>query len=244
MRLFTLILAALAAIISGCQNNSGVRGYWSSRTLDLENVAAAEEEFADFAELAVKAPSKEACAAVDRLLKKAGKDEVTYLVYTDWIIRGFSYIGSPCHSCDIFVHAADRILSQGIVSNYEADEIRRNREFCLHNRVGDKTELPLLTDGDIRDIPLDRRTVFLVLDQDCPTCFESIRKFNADEWDGAARTGFCYGHGLLPSVEGWDFYRIDKDQTLIDVRQAPFFYVNAPDGTIEISYTPVYDKAL
>ena len=244
MRRLALIFAAIAAIISGCRGNQGVRGYWSTRTLDLDNYAAAEEEFTDFAELAVQAPEKDAFVAVDRLLKKAGEDEVTYLVVTDWIVRGFSYIASPCHSCAIFVHAADKILSQGIVGQYEAGEIRRNREFCLHNRVGDKTELPLLTDGDVHDIPLDRRTLFLVVDQDCPSCRQSFQKFSSPEWSGTALTGLCYGHGPLPEMEGWNFYRIENDQTLLDVRQAPFFFLNAPDGTIEISYTPVYEKAL
>lgn len=244
MRRLALFFAALAAIISGCRDNSGVRGYWSTRTLDLENVAAAEAQFADFAELAVKAPERDAFVALDRLLKKASKDEVTYLVYTDWIVRGFYSIASPCHSCSIFLHASDKILSQGIVSNYEADEIKRSREFCLHNRVGDKTELPDLMNGDVHVIPIDRRTVFLVIDQDCPTCFESIQKFSSPEWEYASRIALCYGHGRLPSVDGWNFFHIPQDQSLFDIRQAPFFFVSAPDGTIEITYTPVHDKAL
>ena len=244
MRRLALIIAALAAIISGCRDNSGVRGYWSTRTLDLENVAAAEAQFADFAELAVKAPERDAFVALDRLLKKASKDEVTYLVYTDWIVSGFYSIASPCHSCSIFLQASDKILSQGIVSNYEADEIKRSREFCLHNRVGDKTELPELLNGDVHSISMDRRTVFLVIDQDCPSCFGAIRQFSSPEWAGTARVALCYGHGPLPEADGWEFFRIPENQTLIDVRQAPFFFVSAPDGTIEITYTPVHDKAL
>ena len=244
MRRLALTLAALAAIISGCHDNSGIRGYWSSRTLDLENISAAEDEFTDFVELAVQAPEKDVFVAVDRLLKKASKDEVTYLVYTDWIIRGFSYIASPCHSCAIFIHAADKILSQGIVGEYEAEEVRRNREFCRHNQMGSKTKLPPMQDGNVSDIPLDRRTLFLVFDQDCPTCRQSILQFSSPEWEDTARVGLCYGHGPLPVIEGWDFYRIPGDQSILDTRQAPFCFVNAPDGTIEMTYTPVYDKAL
>ena len=239
MRLVALALAASAVIISGCQNKYDVRGYWSSRTINLENIAAAEDEFADFALLASKAPEKDAFAAVDMLLKKAGKDEVAYLVYSEWIIRGFSSISSPCRNCPIFVHAADRILSQGILSDFEADEYRRRREFCLHNQIGDRAEIPLLSD-EIVQFP--GRTLFLVLDQDCPSCRESMLKFDSDKWAGTSLVALCCGHGPLPDTPGWKCYRFIHEQEIIDTRQTPFFFVISPDGTIEKSYTPVYDE--
>lgn len=239
MRRLALIFAAFAAIISGCRNDSGLRGYWSSRTLDISDIAAAEAQFTDFVELAVQAPEADAFAAVDCLLKKARKDEVTYLVYADWIVRGFSSIASPCHSCAIFVHAADKILSQGIVSSYDADEIRRNREFCLHNRVGEKAEIPLLPGDDA--VPANNRTLFLVVDQDCPTCTESMGRFLLPEWVGTDLVALCYGHGPLPDTDGWNCRRIPSDQNIFDTRQAPFFFVTAADGTVETTYTSVYN---
>ena len=244
MKRFTLIFAALAAIISGCRDDSGIRGYWSSRTPDIENITAAEDEFADFALLAAQAPEKDAFAAVDMLLKKARTDEVTYLVYTDWIIRGFSSLASPCFSCPIFIHASKRILSQGIVGQYEADEIKRFREFCLHNHVGDKLELPPLVDGICSDTFCGKRTLFLVVDPFCPACRESMQPFLKPEWEGTRRVALCYGHGPLPEIEGWECHKICDDQTILDTRQAPFCFVAASDGTIELSYTRVNDEIL
>ncbi|MBO4434077.1 MAG: DUF5106 domain-containing protein [Bacteroidales bacterium] len=239
MRRAALILAASAAIISGCRDNSGIRGYWSSRELDIDNYDAAEEEFADFVELAVQAPEADANAAVDRLLKKARKDEVTYLIYADWIIRGFSSIASPCQSCGIFVHAADKVISQDIAHGETLERYRLRREVCLHNRVGDKAELPSLKDSTLA---IEGRTLVLVVDQDCPSCRESMKRFDSPKWEGTSKIALCYGYGRLPEEAGWLCRRILTEQSIIDIREAPFFYVISPDGTVEISYTPVHEE--
>ena len=236
MRKAVLILTAIAAIISGCRDNSGVRGYWSSRTLNLEDYTAAEEEFANFAELAVKAPEEDAFAAVDMLLEKASKDEVTYLVYCDLILRGFGLIASPCHSVPIFIHAADAILSQGIVDPYTAHQFETRREFMLHNKVGDKAEIPV----DF-DFPLVQRTLFLVIDQTCPTCTATMTKFFSTEWKDSWLVALCYGPGPLPIEPGWDCYPLVADQNILDTHEAPFFFVTSADGTVEKTYTSPYD---
>lgn len=242
MRIAALAFAAAAVIISGCRDTSGIRGYWSSHTPDITDYAAAEEEFADFAQLALQAPEADAFAAVDMLLNKARKDEVTYLVYTDLIARAFATISSPCYSCAIFTHAADKILRQDLLSDFAAEEYSLRREFCLHNRVGDRAEIPLMNDGVQAEIPFETRTLFLVVDQDCPSCRESMRHFTSAKWDSTARVALCYGVGPLPNEGIWQCRRISPDQGIIDTRQAPFFFVTAPGGTVEITYTSVYNE--
>lgn len=240
MRSFVLALAATAAIISGCRDNTGVRGYWSSRELDIDNYATAEEEFTDFVELAYAAPQKDAFAAVDMLLKKARKDDVTYLVYADLILKGFSSIGSPCRSCPIFIHAADNMLSHGIPSGDMTIRYQKRRELCMHNGVGDIAELPDLI-GSSKPDPC-RRTVILIVDQDCPSCLQSMERFSSEKWEGTALVALCYGHGPLPESPGWECYTMSRQQGLIDTREAPLFYVISPEGKVEISYTSVYDE--
>ena len=239
-RFAVAILIASASIISGCRNNSGVRGYWSSRTLDVDNYKTAEEEFADFVELASAAPQADAFAAVDMLLKKARKDDVTYIIYADLIMRGFSSIGSPCRSCPIFLHAADNILSHGIPSGDMATRYQKRKELCLHNNVGETAEIPRLVGNTT--LNFDRRTLVLVVDQDCSTCRQSMDKFSSDKWDDAALVALCYGHGPLPEQPGWECYQMSRSQTLLDTAEAPLFYVISPDGKVEISYTSVYDE--
>lgn len=247
MRRFLLTFAAIAAIISGCRDNtSGIRGYWSERDLDLTDVAAAEEEFADFAELAVKAPEKDAFAAIDMLLKKASEDEVVYLVYADWIAQGFATLASPCHSCNLFVYAADRMLKDKKYTGYYCQEYEKRREFCLHNRVGDKAELPMLEDGagNSISVPLEQRTLFLAVDQDCPSCKESMSKFVSPKWNETRLVALCYGHGPLPVEPNWDCYRLSPEQNILNTAEGPFFFVTTAEGTIEITYTSVYDESL
>ena len=239
MRKAALALAVVSVIISGCRDNSGIRGYWSSHEVDVEDYDAAQEVFADFVEQAVQAPEADAFAAIDLLLKKARKDEVTYLIYADWIIKGFSSIASPCRSCSIFVHASDKVLSQGIAHGETLERYQRRREVCLHNRPGDKAELPALSGGDVA---LEGRTLVLIVDQDCPSCREALGRFSSAQWEGTSKLALCYGHGNLPEEPGWQFRRISREQTIIDTREAPLFYIIAPDGTVERSYTPVYEE--
>ncbi len=238
MRHLALALVAAAAIFSGCRDNTGVRGYWSSRTPSISDYPAAEEEFAQFAAQAVQAPVKDAAYAVDVLLKKAAEDEVTYYVYTDLIARAFGLIASPCFSCEIFLHAADNILSKGILSPYSMEEFKSKQRVCLYNKLGDKTLLPPLSkDGVEVVIPLEQRTLFLVVDQDCPTCRESMKRLAGPEWNGAWHVALCYGHGPLPESQGWDCYRIGADQEIFDLKQAPFWFVSSPGGKVEIGYS-------
>ena len=239
MRPFALILAASVAIISGCRDNSGIRGYWSDRDLCIDDYEAAEEEFTNFVEQAVQAPQADAFAAVDVLIKKARKDEVTYLVYAEMILRGFGAVASPCHSCPIFLHASDRMLSKGIPSAIMTERYERRREFCLHNNVGDKAEIPQLVKGSV---PQGVRTLLLVVDQDCSTCMTAMHSFSGPEWEDASKVALCYGRGSLPEDPDWECFRLSEDQSLLDTHEGPFFYVVSPEGKVEISYTSVYEN--
>lgn len=240
MKRLALTLFVAAALISGCREQPGVRGYWSDRTLNVDDYAAAEEEFTDFVEYAVTAPETVAFADIDMLLEKAaGQDDVTYMIYADWILKGFGAIASPCHSCPLFLHAADWILGRGIPSGDITSRLERQRSFCLYNRPGDVARFPELTEGSLPETT--RRTLYLLVDQDCTTCRRSMSRFEGPEWEGTALVALCYGRGSLPEEPGWTSYRIRRDQTLLDTRQAPFYYVVSPDGTIEISYTSLYE---
>ena len=204
----------------------------------MDNYKAAEEEFADFVELASAAPQADAFAAVDMLLKKARKDDVTYIIYADLIMRGFSSIGSPCRSCPVFLHAADNVLSHGIPSGDLTAKYQKRRNFCLHNNVGDVAEIPKLV-GDA-SVQISSRTLVIVVDQDCSTCRQSMDRFSSEKWDGTTRIALCYGHGPIPEQPGWECYQMSRSQTLLDTAEAPLFYVISPDGKVEISYTSVY----
>ena len=220
-------------IISGCRSDSGIRNYWAERTPDIGDIEAAEEEFTDFAELAVRAPEADAFRAVDQLLRKASKDEITFIIYTDWIARGFGLVASPCYSAPIFTHAAKTILSKKILDSYLTGEYKTRLEFCSHNKVGDKAELPL-------DLPLEGRTLVLVVDQDCPSCRKAMDRL-ASAHEGVRLVALCCGHGALPGVSGWDCLRLPQDQKIFDAGQSPFYFIVGADGIVEQTYKSTYD---
>ncbi|MBO7638953.1 MAG: DUF5106 domain-containing protein [Treponema sp.] len=234
MRKSLILLSALAVLFSGCRDNSGIRSYWASHNVDVESdFKTAESQFTDFVELASAAPEADAFAAIDMLLAKARKNEVAYLVYTEWIYRGFSSILSPCRSCPIFIHAADKILSHGILRDELAQQYDRRRAFCRYNRAGDTAVIPA-------PVPPSRHTLYLVVDQDCPSCKESMVRIGSWDRPDTYLAALCYGHGPLPSVPGWDCFRLDPDQKIIDTSEAPFFFVVSEDGIVKESYTPAY----
>ena len=241
MRKNLILLSALAVLISGCRDNSGIRSYWASHSVDVESdFKAAESQFTDFVELASAAPEADAFAAIDMLLAKARKNEVAYLVYSEWIYKGFSSIFSPCRSCPIFVHAADKILSHGILRDELSEQYKLRREFCRYNRVGDTAVIPatLPSDGLVLDPTPSSRTLYLVVDQDCPSCRESMARIKSSDNPDIYLVALCYGYGPLPSDTGWNCFRLDPDQEIIDTREAPFFFVVSEDGIVEESYTP------
>ena len=238
MKPFALTLVVAAALISGCREQPGYRGYWSDRTLDIDDYEAAEEDFTDFVEYAVTIPEAQASADIDQLLEKASQDEITYLFYADWILKGFGSIASPCRSCPLLVHAADWVLAHDLPSWEMKARYEVQRNFCLHNRPGDVAELPDLEEDALA--PFRQRTLILVVDQGCSTCRESMARFETPEWDGTDRVALCYGRGPLPENPAWQCYRMSPDQTLLDTRQAPFYYVVSTEGTVEQSYSPVH----
>lgn len=241
MRNALFALSAFAVLLSGCRDNSGIRSYWASHSIDVESdVKAAEAQFTDFVELASAAPEADAFVAIDMLLAKARKNEVAYLVYSEWIYKGFSSIFSPCRSCPIFIHAADKILSHGILRDELYEQYKLRREFCRYNRAGDTAVIPatLQYEGLVLDSTPSYRTLYLVVDQDCPSCRESMARIKSLDKPDIYLVALCYGHGPLPEVPGWNCFRLDPDQEIIDTREAPFFFVVSEDGIVEESYTP------
>ena len=233
MRNTFLALFVAMTIISGCRSNSGIRAYWSERTPNIDDIAAAEDEFTNFAELAVDAPEADAFWAVDQLLRKASKDEVTFIVYTDWIARGFGLVASPCYSPSIFTHAAKTALRKRILDSYLTAEYKKRLEFCSHNRVGDKAKLAV-------DLPIEGRTLILVVDQDCPSCRKAMERL-AKEWEGLGLVALCVGHGALPGDPDWKCLRLPNDQNIFDAGQSPFYFVIGADGIVEQAYKSAYD---
>ena len=240
MRLNLAAAAALLALLTFSCKSPSVKGYWEKHTPDITDIRAAEDEFADFAELAVKSPEEEACAEIDRLFDLLSKDEVMYYVYTEWTVTAFYSSASPCRNCPLFVHAMKRVLSDGIVDGYDAEVYERLITACQTNRVGEPLVLPELCDRTGGDVLLEpgQPTLFLVVDLSCPSCVKALEKMASQRPD-ARHVALCSGPGLLPQRDDWEFYRAIDTEKVYDAAAAPFYFIANSEAIIEVGYTSV-----
>lgn len=238
MRLPGAIAAALLVVCAVSCKTPSVKGFWDRHTPDITNIQQAEDEFAQFAELAVAAPAQDAQKEIDHLLNLLKADEVAYYVYTEWVVRAFYSSASPCRNCDLFVYSMERILQDGIIEGYDAEVYQRFITACKTNRVGDRVTLPVLRDarGETVDLEPGKPTLYMVVDLSCPSCLKALEKY-AGEYPEALHLALCSGPGRFPEVEGWTFYRAVDTESVYDVSAAPFYFLVNSDDIIEIPYT-------
>lgn len=228
MRKILLILALLSALCS-CRSN-GVRAFWTREGIAYEDIDAAKDRLARFAELAVAAPREDALAAMDVLFDSLLTDTVAYYLYADWMDAAFYNLHSPCRNADLYGKAVDRMVSDGILTDGDCAPFQQKREWIQLNRKGQPATLP----GG----PVSGRTLVLVLDLGCPSCHEALETWAAaPQWSGQPKLAIGCGYGPRPDVPGWE-YRFPEDATSIfDPHLTPICFVVGADGTVEQPYT-------
>ncbi len=212
--------------------NAGVKEFWDSHSIDYSDIRAAEDQFAEFAERAVAAPEEDACAALDALFDRLREDEVAYYIYSEWMDAAFYSLLSPCRHAALYSKAVDRIVSDGVLPMDDCEPYLRKREWIQYNRVGEKATVPGVSS-------FDGETLVLVLDLSCPSCREALTKLaEAPEWAGLRHIAIGCGHGPAPDVSGWEYVFPEHTETVFDIQLTPIYFVVAPDGTVELPYTP------
>ena len=159
-RIFTAVLCL--ALLAGCRA-SGVGEFWNTHSIDYSDIHAAEEQFADFAELAVAAPEAEALTALDALFDKLKQDTVAYYVYAEWMDGAFYNLLSPCRNPVLYGKAVDRMVADGILTENDYAPYLRRREWIGYNLEGTQAFVPGMSSSDARSL-------VLVLDLGCPSC--------------------------------------------------------------------------
>ena len=212
-------------------HEQGVRVFWKTHSIDYSDIHAAEEQFADFAELAVAAPEKEALKAMDGLFNQLKKDTVAYYIYSDWTVGAFYNLLSPCRNAQLFSKAVKRMETDGIFCPDECEPYQQMRTWLQYNQQGAKATVPGLAS-------IDTRTLVLVLDLGCPTCRKALETLAEDpQWEGLAKVAVGCGHGPRPDVPGWDYLYPEDAEEVFDPQMTPIYFVVAEDGTVEIPYS-------
>lgn len=224
-------LSLVLALFAGCQDKD-LRSYWDDVPLLEDNVRDSEDRFAEFAELAVKAPQEEAAAALDKLFDRLKENEVAYFVYSDWMSAAFYNPYSPCRNYFLFNRAVDRIFSDGIISEGDCPYLLQQREWMSYNLEGAKAVVPGVEPGG-------ERTLVLVLNLSCPSCRESIEKMDKDrQWQDVRKVAVCLGFGPVPENSDWEtVVRPEHAPDIFDIDMSPFYFVVGKDGTVETTYT-------
>jgi len=224
-------LSLVLALFAGCQGKD-LRSYWDNVPLLEDNVRESEDRFAEFAELAVKAPQEEAAAALDNLFDRLKENEVAYFVYSDWMSAAFYNPYSPCRNYFLFNRAVDRIFSDGIISEGDCPYLLQQREWMSYNLEGAKAVVPGVEPGG-------ERTLVLVLNLSCPSCRESIEKMDKDrQWQDVRKVAVCLGFGPVPENPDWEtVVRPEHAPDIFDIDMSPFYFVVGKDGTVETTYT-------
>ena len=227
----TLTSVLCLALLAGCQA-AGVGQFWNTHSIDYSDIRAAEDQFADFAELAVSAPEEEALAALDVLFDKLKQDTVGYYLYSEWMDGAFYNLLSPCRNVALYGKAVDRIVADGILQPYECEPFLQRREWIQYNQEGAKAFVPGLS-------RFDARTLVLVLDLGCPSCREALETVAADpQWSGFEKLAVGLGYGPKPEVPGWEYLFPENGAAVFDIHMTPIYFVAAADGTVESGYTP------
>ena len=229
MRKMVSVIVGLA-LLSGCQTH-GVGTFWQTHSIDYSDIRAAEEQFAQFAELAAAAPESEALEAMDGIFDLLKEDPVAYYIYTDWMGGAFYNMLSPCRSVPLYSKAVERMVADGVLSESEYEPLLQRREWMQYNRKGDVATVP---GASLKG----RRTLVLVLDLGCPSCREALEKLAAEPaWAQTARVAVGCGYGSAPDVPGWEYVYPENANSVFDIHMTPVYFVVAADGTVESGYT-------
>ena len=224
---FTAILCL--ALLAGCQA-SDVSTFWNTHSIDYSDIHAAQDQFADFAELTLKAPQRDALAAMDVLFDKLKQDTVAYYIYSDWMDGAFYTLLSPCRNATLYGKAVERMMADGILSQSEYEPYLHRREWIQYNQKGTQAIVPGYAS-------FQTRTLVLVLDLGCPSCREALEKLAGDpQWRGVKKLAIGLGYGPQPTVPGWEYLFPENGRAVFDIHMTPIYFVVAADGTVQEGY--------
>lgn len=228
---------AFAVLACSCTSGSNIDRFWDGKdiTVTESNYSEAQDRFADFAELLVQAPPAKASAALDKLLDKLSSDEVSYYVYSEWMVSAFHSLLSPCRNSALFAKCAERFSSDGIMTESEYLPLVHLSGKDMLNHAGGECTLPELADADGNPVSLNpgEETLILVVNLDCATCVSAL---NALSDKPGRHIALCFGFTPAPVVDGWEYYYPEALDEVFDLDAAPFWFMVGADGRVSIPY--------
>lgn len=237
------IITSVVLLCAGCTGNNGASGFWNDvdTTVTEENYGEAQDRFADFAELLSTTSLKDATKALDKLMDKLSSDEVSYLVYSDWMVSAFHSILSPVRNPELFDKCARRFSQDGIMNKGQYSPLLELAAKDKLNLSGSECSLPPLKDAEGTPFALNpgEETVFAVINLDCATCVSALNSLSNKP---GRHVALCFGRTPAPVIPGWEYFYSDTMDDYFDLDAAPFWFAADGNGRIstEYSYAPEY----
>ncbi len=234
-RVFLSIAVSTVILLAGCTGTGEVRGFWKDIdiTVTEDNYRSSQDRFAQYAELLVAAPQKEAAGALGELFKKLRTDEVSYYVYSEWMESAFHNYFSPCRNADLFGVAVSHFASDGILSKEEVARLQKLAAMDKLNRTGKPCTVP-------EGAEAGGSALYLVLDLDCRTCLQSLAAMS-EAYPEAEHIALCFGYSRTPEVPGWKYLRPDGMEDIFELAAAPFWFLTDEHGKVTIPYSKEYE---
>lgn len=233
MRKATILSVMLALLLTGCNGSGKLSGFWDNAdvTVTEENYTQVQDRFAEFAELLAAKP--EAVESLNPLFDKLKDNEVDYIIYTQWMEYAFHNYFSPCRNPAIFDAVVERIAADAILSAEETERMQKLAAQDWFNHTGDPCKLP-------EGVKAEGPALFLILNLDCRTCQQSLQALSNIHPE-AAHIALCYGWSPAPSVPGWEYLKPEGMEEIFELEAAPFWFLTAADGTVEIPYSMEFE---
>lgn len=230
-----LSILLLATCTLACRD-AGLQHYWDKYGVAVDDYALTRDRFVQFAEKLNDASPQEAYEAIDALMDKLTGDEVSYYIYSEWFVAAFHSILSPVRNSGLFSHFAERLSTDGLMSESDYAPLQELASKDSFNLPGEACSIPALQDASGAETAWTpgEETLFLVVNLDCATCVAALHALS----DKPGRhIALCFGHTPVPAVEGWEYYQPGNMDDYFDLDAAPFWFTVDSEGKVITPYT-------
>lgn len=227
----TYLALVLAILLTGCNGGNKLTGFWDDVdvTVTEDNYSDTQDRFAQFAELLACAPAAKADVALESLFGKIKQNEVDYIIYSQWMESAFHNYFSPYRNPRLFGKAVEHFAADGVLAPEELERLQTLAAQDQLNRQGGPCTVP-------DEAKTEGPTLYLVLNLDCRTCLQSLAALSG-EYPEAEHIALCFGYNQIPEVSGWKYLKPEGLDEIFELEAAPFWFLTAADGTIQIPYS-------
>lgn len=205
IHILCLCLAAVFAVGCSSAASEKLSSYWEGydfTSLDgFSDIDEAEDKFDGYIDLLSKVPHEVAVAEMTSFLDSAAQNVVGYMVWSGWFEPYFHSPQSPYKNDELFVAWLDKVLVDNVIDDGSMMEhLLYMRNVMDVNRIGSTLADLTVRDSNSEEFQLSeflqKKTMILLVDANCPSCLESLEE-NVSAYRDANLIAVLVGGGNL-----------------------------------------------